>query len=288
VNGTRGAAAPVVLVALAVPASVAAVTSASPTPDSPPTHVQPGVAASRLASAHGPRSSARGVPGAAPATAAPRHPATFGARRSGRPPRRPAGRLVAWVRPGRTVVVRRRPGGRAVARMARTPFGSRVAFPVLARRGRWVGVPAAQVGNGRLGWVDSRSAGLRWRRTRKTILIDLVHRRLELRQGTHTLLAGRVGVGAPGTPTPTGRFAITDKLSGPRFSAAYGCCILALSGHQTRLPPGWRGGDRLAIHGTPDPGTIGAAASTGCLHAAERLLRALMRHVPLGTPVIIR
>src|SRR4029079_2923299 len=75
----------------------------------------------------------------------------------------------------------------------------------------------------------------------------------------------RVGIGAPGTATPTGRFAINDKIAGSRYSSVYGCCILALSGHQTNLPRGWTGGDRLAIHGGPPAGP----GSTGCLQAAE-------------------
>jgi lipoprotein-anchoring transpeptidase ErfK/SrfK len=97
-----------------------------------------------------------------------------------------------------------------------------------------------------------------------------------------------VGVGRAGSPTPTGRFAVTDKLSGSAYGPYYGCCILALSAHQTHLPPGWTGGDRVAIHGTNAPATIGAAASAGCLHAGEADLRTLMRRVPLGTPVFIR
>ena len=39
---------------------------------------------------------------------------------------------------------------------------------------------------------------------------------------------------------------------------------------------------------TNAPGTIGAAASAGCLRAADADLRILMRRVPLGTPVFIR
>jgi hypothetical protein len=93
----------------------------------------------------------------------------------------------------------------------------------------------------------------------------------------------RVGVGAPGTSTPTGRFAITDKLRGSAYSSVYGCCILALSGHQTNLPPGWTGGDRLAIHG----GSTAGAVSTGCMHADEADLRDLMRIVPLGAQITI-
>ena len=92
----------------------------------------------------------------------------------------------------------------------------------------------------------------------------------------------------PGSETPTGRFAVTDKLSGPRFGPYYGCCILALNGKQPNLPAGWQGGNRLAIHGTNSPGTIGAAASAGCLRAGDADLRLLMRRVPLGTPVFIR
>ena len=81
---------------------------------------------------------------------------------------------------------------------------------------------------------------------------------------------------------------MTDKLSGSRYGPYYGCCIVALSGHQPHLPAGWPGGDRLAIHGTDSPGAIGTAASAGCLRAADGDLRVLMRRVPLGTPVFIR
>src|SRR5438309_491356 len=81
--------------------------------------------------------------------------------------------------------------------------------------------------------------------------------------------------------TPIGRFSITDKLSGGAYGPYYGCCILALSGHQTNTPAGWRGGDRLAIHGTNDPSSIGTGSSAGCLHARARDLHVLMRRVPL-------
>jgi lipoprotein-anchoring transpeptidase ErfK/SrfK len=97
-----------------------------------------------------------------------------------------------------------------------------------------------------------------------------------------------VGVGRPTSPTPTGRFALTDKLSGSRYGSYYGCCILALSAHQPNLPPGWTGGDRIAIHGTNAPWTIGTASSAGCPHARDADLRVLMRRVPLGAPVFIR
>jgi lipoprotein-anchoring transpeptidase ErfK/SrfK len=117
---------------------------------------------------------------------------------------------------------------------------------------------------------------------------DLSGRWLELRRGARTIRRITVAIGRPGSETPTGRFAVTDKLRGGNYGPYYGCCILALNGHQPKLPAGWQGGNRLAIHGTNAPGTIGAPASAGCLRAADSDLRLLMRRVPLGAPVFIR
>ena len=55
-----------------------------------------------------------------------------------------------------------------------------------------------------------------------------------------------------------------------------------------KLLPGWPGGDRLAIHATPDATSVGRAASLGCMRAHTRDARALMRTVPLGAPVFVR
>jgi lipoprotein-anchoring transpeptidase ErfK/SrfK len=148
-------------------------------------------------------------------------------------------------------------------------------------------VVTTELPNGRLGWVDAR-AGLRFGRTRLSLVLDLSARRLVLREGGRVLRRMTVGVGRPSSPTPSGRFAVTDKLRGGAYGPYYGCCILALSAHQPNLPAGWRGGDRIAIHGTNDPGSIGAASSAGCPHARDADLRVLMDRVQLGTPVFIR
>jgi hypothetical protein len=194
------------------------------------------------------------------------------------------GTLVAHVRPGRMVAVRSGPNGPVVARLAsRTEFGSGRTFAV-TRAGRRLAVITSELPNGRVGWLDTGSGSLRFSRARVTLDLDLSTRELRVRRGGRVLRRMRVGTGARGTPTPTGRFAITDKLRGSDFSAsAYGCCILALSGHQTSLPRGWTGGDRLAIHG----GSTAGAVSTGCLHAAAPDLVWLMVSVPLGAQITI-
>ena len=96
-----------------------------------------------------------------------------------------------------------------------------------------------------------------------------------------------MAVGRPGTETPTGRFAVTDRLRAGEAGSPYGCCALALSGHQTKLLPGWPGGDRLAVHATPHEETVGSAASLGCLRGRERDVQALLRIVPLGAPLFV-
>jgi lipoprotein-anchoring transpeptidase ErfK/SrfK len=194
---------------------------------------------------------------------------------------------IARVKPGRTVVLREQPGGNALAYVAaRTEFGSPQTLAVVQRYGRWLGVTTAALGNGRIVWIDAAERSVSLAHADATLEVDLSRRELGVRRGRQLLRRFVVDIGARSSPTPIGRFSITDKLSGTSFGTGYGCCILALSGRQPQLPAGWRGGDRLAIHGTPGPVT-GRAASGGCLRAAPAALRFLMRTVPLGTPVVI-
>jgi hypothetical protein len=203
---------------------------------------------------------------------------------------RPPAHVIAYVKPGRALPLRSRPFGPVVAHVgSTTPFGSRRALGVVTtRRGRWLGISDPGLGNNRLGWVDAQSGGLRYARTRLQLVVDLSERALFVRRDARTVRRLRVSVGRASSPTPTGRFSVTDKLDGRAYSAYYGCCILALSATQPSLPDGWTGGNRIAIHGTPSPGGLGGAVSAGCLHAGDADLRYLMRIVALGTPVVIR
>jgi L,D-transpeptidase catalytic domain len=182
-----------------------------------------------------------------------------------------------------------RPGSPGTLRIGpTTEFGSPRVLGVAARRGNWLGVVATERPNNRLAWVRRNSPGLNLRRTGWSLHADLSKRTLTLRKNGRRVHRLAVAVGRPGSETPTGRFAVTDKLGGSQFGPYYGCCILALSGHQPNTPPGWTGGDRLAIHGTDAPSTIGMAASAGCMRASDADLRRLMAKVPLGTLVFIR
>jgi lipoprotein-anchoring transpeptidase ErfK/SrfK len=189
----------------------------------------------------------------------------------------------------RRVTLRSKPGGKALATVgATTQFGSPATLTVAATKGGWLGVTSTDLPNGKLGWVKAGKGLGDEHRTKISIRIDLSRKRLQLVAGRRVVRTATIGIGRPGSPTPTGRYSITDKLSGGAYGPYYGCCILALSGHQTNTPAGWQGGDRLAIHGTNDPSSIGVPSSAGCLHADAEDLKVLMRRVPLGTPVFIR
>jgi lipoprotein-anchoring transpeptidase ErfK/SrfK len=178
------------------------------------------------------------------------------------------------------------PNGALITRLStRTEFGSPQTLGVVRHRGKWIAVVSTARPNSQLGWVRARA--VRLTRTQASLVLDLSQRRLVLKEGDRVVRRMTVGVGRPSSPTPTGRFAVTDKLSGYNYGSYYGCCILALSAHQPNLPLGWTGGDRIAIHGTNAPSTIGTASSAGCPHARDVDLRVLMRRVPLGTPVFI-
>ena len=205
------------------------------------------------------------------------------------PPARPAAPRGRWAtaRVLRRTALREAPGGRVVGRLRpRTEFGSPRVVSVLRRRGAWLRVLVPERPNGRPAWI--RAGATRPGAVDVSLHVDRAARRRTVRRGARVLRRVRVAVGRPGTETPEGRFAVTDKLRTRRPDSPYGCCAIALSGHQPKLLPGWPGGDRLAIHATPQTETIGTAASLGCLRATNRDLHALLRIVPLGAPVFVR
>jgi L,D-transpeptidase catalytic domain len=243
-----------------------------------PGHVAVGAKAPE-ASAGGGAAGTAGEAEAAPIR--PARPATVAAR----PPRGVAF-AIAHVEAGKEVELRSEPGGPVVAKIgAKTEFGSPVSFSVVATKPGWLGVTAPELPNGELGWIarDPTKVDVYW--TRYSLHASLGGRELELRYGHKVVDRFPVTVGGPGTETPPGRYGVTDGVSFDE-SPYYGCCALALSGHQyAELPAGWIGGNRLAIHGTP--GAVGGAESLGCIRATDETMRYLFARVPLGTPVFI-
>jgi hypothetical protein len=209
------------------------------------------------------------------------------------PPRAPRvlelpdrGHPYVEVRRGKRVDLYDSPGGKVIATVGEeTQFGSPTAFAVQRARDGWAAVPTAHFQNGKLAWVRLDPRKLRARSTYYSVEIDLSEFRTDLLRRGRVINSFQVSIGMPEAPTPTGRFAVTDTFRG-ELNAAYGCCAVALTARQTRLPSGWLGGDRIAIHGTSGP--LGAAISHGCVRAEDPEVSDLVDRLWPGTPVTIR
>ena len=180
-----------------------------------------------------------------------------------------------------------RPGGGPVVRIAgETEWNTPRVVSVVRHRGDWLAVLVPELKNGKVGWIRIRQverlSAVTW-----SLHADLSRREIVVRRAGRRVRRLRVGVGRPGHSTPTGRFAVTDRLRITDPASPYGCCVLALTGHQTKLPPGWPGGDRLAVHATADLSGLGHEVSLGCMRAEARQARWLIKNVPLGSPVFI-
>ena len=98
-------------------------------------------------------------------------------------------------------------------------------------------------------------------------------------------------VGTPGTPTPTGRFAVSEMVRQPDPSGFLGPWALHLTAHSDVLDEYGGGPGRVAFHGRSglsllDP--LGSARSHGCVRVDNREIRFLARVLTPGVPVLIR
>ena len=118
-------------------------------------------------------------------------------------------------------------------------------------------------------------------------------RRLYLYRGMEFRRRFKVAVGMPRYPTPLGRFSVVSKIRNPTWNPPDSDWARGLG----PVPPGpsnplgtrWIGlsAPGIGIHGTPYPGTVGTAASHGCIRMYMRQVEWLFERVYIGTPVFI-
>jgi lipoprotein-anchoring transpeptidase ErfK/SrfK len=154
-----------------------------------------------------------------------------------------------------------------------------------SRDGRFGRVPIPYSGTRATGWIAL--TGLATETTPYSVVAELSRHRITVLRFGEPLFSFAIATGAARSPTPVGRFFVSDRV--PVYAGSpFGSFAFGLSGIQTHLPPGWGGsGDQLAIHGTNDPASIGRSASAGCLRVSESALARLEPILRLGTPVVI-
>jgi lipoprotein-anchoring transpeptidase ErfK/SrfK len=211
--------------------------------------------------------------------AATRHP-----RRRASPIPPGSGALVGYV--SHPEAMHAAPGGRKIAEIeTKTGFGSPTFVLVTRVRGRWLGVINTAAGNNRIGWIPIEGVSLSrdaWR-----LHAVLARHQLYVFHDGHQVRHFPIATGKPTAPTPTGHFAVTDRLTTGDPEGPYGCCILALSAQAPHHISDWDGGNRIAIHSTPETYSIGYSVSHGCMRLSLADGEWLIRHIPLGTPATI-
>jgi hypothetical protein len=192
----------------------------------------------------------------------------------------------------RSTVARRSPGGQALARFG--PINVNGVPTVLGVLGvrrdaectpTWFRVQLPVKPNGTAGWVRVRD--VRLHRVTTRILVDLSDRRVTLYRDGDRVLEARAAIGKPGTPTPTGRYYVNQRLRAPDPGGPFGPAAVGISAFSPTLQ-GWVQGGPIAIHGTNMPQKLGLAVSYGCVRIANAALLRLYEHALEGTPVVIR
>jgi hypothetical protein len=170
-----------------------------------------------------------------------------------------------------------------------TEDGPLEVYPVLESRldgtGRpWLRVRVPMRPNGRTGWVRREAMGplhavrTKLRINRRTLRATLFRNGLRI-------WSSRIGVGAPRTPTPAGRFWIRTRIRTLAGGTVYG--PLAFGTGAYSVLSDWPGGGVIGIHGTNQPRLIPGRPSHGCVRVPNRKIRSLGRLMPIGTPVEI-
>jgi len=126
------------------------------------------------------------------------------------------------------------------------------------------------------------------------LVVDRSNFTLTLYEDLKPVKTYTVAIGAQGFDTPTGLYSIQNKQVDPVWSVPDSDWAGSLAG-QT-IPPGpdnplkarWMGiYDGAGIHGTDDTGSLGSAASHGCVRMAVPDVIELYDEVDVGTPIYI-
>jgi len=179
------------------------------------------------------------------------------------------------------------PGEKPVGVLPATELGGPTWVPVVGSSPGWIQVLLPNRPDRSTGWIYDDgpvSTQLMIRVTPYLIRIEVGARKLTVYESGVSLGTWTVAVGAPGTPTPTGRTFLLALLAPP--SPTYSPLIMPLGTHSNALSSFGGGPGTVGLHGWPNPAVFGQAISNGCVRVPATTLRILSK-IPLGTLVVI-
>jgi L,D-transpeptidase catalytic domain len=202
-------------------------------------------------------------------------------------------RLTRWAHPVGRHVIHRGPSDGS-SRVGRLRLLTEDGYPEVylalrsrstAGRGAWIQVRIPARPNGQTGWVR-RSALGPLQTVTTALTIDRRGSRATLYRAGRRVWQSPIGHGAPGTPTPSGRFYIRERIRNLNGDRLYGPWAFGTSAYSALSE--WPGGGVVGIHGTDEPWLVPGRPSHGCVRVPNPAIRRLARLMPIGTPVRIR
>jgi L,D-transpeptidase ErfK/SrfK len=126
------------------------------------------------------------------------------------------------------------------------------------------------------------AAGGRVRR----VVVSITDRKLAVLESGSVIATFEVAVGAAVSPSPTGEFQIVSRVSNPTY---YHPGTIIPSGKNNPVGTRWVGLNQkgYGIHGTNAPGSVGHAASHGCIRLRNRDMERLFTMLRVGDVVEI-
>jgi lipoprotein-anchoring transpeptidase ErfK/SrfK len=123
-------------------------------------------------------------------------------------------------------------------------------------------------------------------RVKRQVVVSVPDRKLAVMENGAVLRVFPVAVGAGVSPSPTGEFEIVSRLTEPAY---YHSGVVIPPGADNPLGPRWVGFNKkgYGIHGTNAPGSIGKAASHGCIRMRNRDIVQFFALVSVGDTVAI-
>ena len=197
-----------------------------------------------------------------------------------------------WSYPQRRARIYARPSARAHT-VARLRLLTEDRFPelyvVLAAwvdpsGNEWLKIRVPMRPNGRTGWVARNALG-ELNVVHTFLDVDKRRLRVALYDRGRVVFRARVGVGKPGTATPSGHFYIREKFR-VRGVPLYGTRAIGTSAYAPTLSD-WPGGGVVGLHGTDQPQLIPGRPSHGCMRLKNADIERLYRLAPRGTPIFI-
>ena len=168
--------------------------------------------------------------------------------------------------------------------------GERTTLPVIGHTTApggtaWLHVMLPGRPNGSTGWIAEQ--GTRKLVTSWHVVVDLAGRRVTAYRDGRVVRTFRAVVGKPSTPTPSGSFFVEETLRMAPGEPG-GPFALALSARSNVLQEFEGGPGQIALHGRNNlGGTLGTAASHGCVRLATASIDWLAARIGPGTPTTI-